>query len=370
MRVLVVHPRMSIWGGGERVAIHSMLAALKDGNEVTFLSEEFDTSRFEDFFGCNGLFRKVSKLSFPKFNPISGIGLLYQSLRYYQKQFRKIPLAKDRFHLVMGTQDMGYTPTTDSPVVQYCYFPEYFGHLESRPSSPLWKLYYKPAQIYLRSRVRLVDQLLSVSNYTRDFVRRVWSRDSTTLYPPCPIAQYESLRVEKENLAVTVGRIVPEKRMHIFEEIARKLPPWKFAIIGSVSDHNSAYYDFLRKHAPPNLSFVLSPLRKVREMLGTAKVYVHCARGEHFGMTIVEAMAAGCVPIVHNSGGPREIVTENVGYRWKGIGEAVDHISRLREDEELRRELSSAARVRARSFSAEVFESSLARIIRGYQNRE
>src|SRR2546430_6792792 len=46
-----------------RVAIHSMLAGMNMGHEVTLLSEEFDVQRFEDFFGCYGLFEKVWQLS-------------------------------------------------------------------------------------------------------------------------------------------------------------------------------------------------------------------------------------------------------------------------------------------------------------------
>ena len=49
MRILVVHPRMSIMGGGERVAIHSMLAGMTMGHEVTLLSEEFDVQRLRTF---------------------------------------------------------------------------------------------------------------------------------------------------------------------------------------------------------------------------------------------------------------------------------------------------------------------------------
>ncbi len=51
MRILVLHPRMSIKGGGERVAIHSLNAALKAGHEVCLLSEEFDqaAAAFHDY---------------------------------------------------------------------------------------------------------------------------------------------------------------------------------------------------------------------------------------------------------------------------------------------------------------------------------
>src|SRR5207244_11868431 len=94
-----------------------------------------------------------------------------------------------------------------------------------------------------------------------------------------------------------------------FLKIARRMTRLHFAIIGSLSPDKKSYSDMLKKTAPSNVSFVLAPLRKVKDILGKAKVYVHSALNEHFGITIVEAMAAGCVPVVHISGGARELVT-------------------------------------------------------------
>ena len=53
-------------------------------------------------------------------------------------------------------------------------------------------------------------------------------------------------------------------------------------------------------------------------VLAKAKVYVHCARGEHFDIAIVEVVAAVCLPVVHASGGSRESVTEEVCYELWG----------------------------------------------------
>jgi glycosyltransferase involved in cell wall biosynthesis len=47
--------------------------------------------------------------------------------------------------------------------------------------------------------------------------------------------------------------------------------------------------------------------------------------GEHFGISIVEAMASGCIPIVHNSGGMREFVP--VKYRYETVQDAADKIN-------------------------------------------
>src|SRR5712664_3165237 len=365
MKVLLVHPRLSVKGGGERVAIHSILAATKAGHEVSLLSEEFDEVSFEDFYGCLGLFDKVNRSYYPAFKPVLGPRfLLYQRLIYHWLRIKKA-VSRDSFDVVLSTQDIGYVPSTSAHVVQYCYFPEYFSHLQTGSSSPIWRLYYRPASAYYRNRVRRVGILLSVSDFTRGFVEKKWGRDSRTVYPPCPVEAFSELsKVQpRENLVVTVGRIVPEKRFHLFVELARMVPKTRFVAIGSLSDEASTYYERLKTAAPENVSFVISPLRKVKSLLGRAMAYVHCAENEHFGITIVEAMAAGCVPIVHDSGGPREIVTSDVGFRWSNLSVAARQIVMLAENDSLRRELSTAASVRARQFRPEVFESEMTRFL-------
>jgi len=361
---------MSVMGGGERVAIHSMLAALRANHSVTLLSEHFDEARVEDFFGCEGLFERVNRLTYPEFKPLIGSGfLLYQRILYHQRQFGKVLPGETRFDLVLGTQDIGYIPKLSAPIVQYCYFPEYFKHLESAPSSPLWRLYYGPARKFYRQRARTISRLISTSDYTKGFVKQIWGRESRTIYPPCPVDFYSSARQQKENLAVTVGRIVPDKRMNLFIEIARNLPAMNFIIVGSVRSQNDAHYVSLKNAAPSNLSIILSPLRKVKDILGRAKVYVHCMENEHFGITIVEAMAAGCVPVVHDSGGPKEIVTKDVGFKWKNVREATAQVSSIMTDGNLQDRLSSASAKRSWTFSDEAFETSLINTLEGHEPR-
>jgi glycosyltransferase involved in cell wall biosynthesis len=367
MNILVVHPRLSIKGGGERVAIHSILGAIKAGHSVSLLTEKLDEASFEDFYGCQGLFDKVERLCYPPFKPFLGNrALLYQRLAYHWRWIRNA-VSRDSSNIVLSTQDIGYVPSTKGPVVQYCYFPEYFSHLQSGSALPMWKMYYRPARQYYRNRVRRVGTLLSVSDFTKEFVKKTWGRSSRTVYPPCPVGLYsEFSRIQtRENLVLTVSRIVPEKRLHLFIELARMVPQTSFAVVGSLSDQGSAYFEQLKSAAPGNVSFVLSPLRKVRNLLGRAIAYVHCAENEHFGITIVEAMAAGCVPIVNDSGGPREIVTADVGFRWRSLSEASRQISSLIASEKLRRELSFAASARANQFRPEVFESEIARVLQG-----
>ncbi len=370
MGLLVVHPRLSVKGGGERVAIHSILAAVKAGHDVSLLTEEFDESSFEDFFGCQGLFDKVSRKQYRPFKPVFGSKiLLYQRLAYHWRWIRR-EASQNSYDIILSTQDIGYVPSTRLPTIQYCYFPEYFAHLQTNESSPIWRIYYRPASSFYRNRVRRVGTLLSVSDYTRKYVARKWSRDSTTLYPPCPIEPFRELsrKQSRENMVVTIGRIVPEKRFHLFVDLARLVPHTQFVAIGSLAPGGSDYFERLRKNAPANVSFVLSPLRKVRELLGKAQAYVHCAENEHFGITIVEAMAAGCVPVVHDSGGPKEIVNEEVGFRWRDLGYAAERIKLLSRDDQLRRSLSAASSSRAEQFGPDIFEKRMTEVIRRMQS--
>jgi glycosyltransferase involved in cell wall biosynthesis len=341
---------------------------LREGHEVYLACERFDVNVFEDFFGVQGLFENVRLLTYPPFRPLVRRAVLYQRLIYHQLRLRSIVSNRRGLDLILNTAEVANQPAVRLPAVQYCYFPEYFSHLESAPLSKLWELYYQPARVFYHSRVSQIDLLLAVSDFTKEFIKEKWRRDATTLYPPCPVDLYSDLRDRsKENQVITVGRIGPEKRMELFLEIARRMPNVNFAIIGSVSSDKKSYSDMLRKTAPSNVSFIIAPLRKVKDILGKAKVYVHCALNEHFGITIVEAMAAGCVPVVHDSGGAREIVTNSVGYKWDTVDEACTEIGNLMEDDSLRGVFSEAAAVRSRLFGPEAFESGLARVLAEFQ---
>ena len=58
-----------------------------------------------------------------------------------------------------------------------------------------------------------------------------------------------------------------------------------------------------------------------------SKVYFHPMTGEHFGMTVVEAMAAGLIPVVPNDSGPAEFVPQE--YQFNTIEQAAEIITHI-----------------------------------------
>ena len=112
---------------------------------------------------------------------------------------------------------------------------------------------------------------------------------------------------------------------------------------------------------------VNAPGNVVERLLGEASLYWHGAglgedpsrhpeRFEHFGISVVEAMAAGAVPLVFGAAGPAEIVRDGVdGIHWSTLDELANATVQLVADTDRREALSIAAIERAHDFSAEAF---------------
>jgi GT2 family glycosyltransferase len=107
---------------------------------------------------------------------------------------------------------------------------------------------------------------------------------------------------------------------------------------------------------------------ELHELYSRASIYWHAtgfsvaepAAQEHFGLTILEGMAAGAVPIVFDSGGPPEIVTHGEhGFLFSSVEELVNLTWEVATRPALWKRLSQRARRRAYDFSDEVMKDRL-----------
>ena len=88
---------------------------------------------------------------------------------------------------------------------------------------------------------------------------------------------------------------------------------------------------------------------------------------EHFGMTTVEAMTAGVIPIVINKGGQKEIVDngEN-GYTWNTLDELIEKTVSLIDDNVKAKEMSEKAKLKSEQYCINSFSENLKNIIYDY----
>lgn len=163
--------------------------------------------------------------------------------------------------------------------------------------SPLKKWDFKAAQ--------RPDLIIANSTHIQSEIKKYYRRDSVVVFPP---ANVESLFPHKtrqsEDFYVVSGRQTPYKRNHLAIEACSKLGK-KLIVIGDGPD-----IPRLKKLAGPTVEFV-------GRIDDAAKIdYFQRARSlifggvEDFGITMVEALAAGCPVIAFDAGGAKDIVTD------------------------------------------------------------
>ena len=100
---------------------------------------------------------------------------------------------------------------------------------------------------------------------------------------------------------------------------------------------------------------VSAPRHEIMALLQTASIGLHTMRLEHFGIAVVEFMAAGLVVVAHASGGPLLDIVGTSGERGFVATDAHDYATKLASVIEM--DASSRRRIgeNARAFVAERF---------------
>ena len=224
-------------------------------------------------------------------------------------------------------------------------------------------------------------RFLSNSRFTASWVERLWGRPSDVLYPPVRPSVRPAV---KSPLILVLGRFFDPSKGHskkqhellaTFGELYRsgRLPGWRMAIVGGCDAANRDYAMAVKRAARglPVEVHVNASGAVVERLLGESTLYWHGAglgedaerhpqRFEHFGISVVEAMAAGAVPMVFAAAGPAEIVHDGVnGLHWTSLTDLADQTEALVDDPTRIAELSRAAVDRAGDFSSTAFADRL-----------
>lgn len=202
-------------------------------------------------------------------------------------------------------------PPPGTPCVCYCHTPMRYAWLvdtERGRLSGARGLGLRALSGWLRRRDRAAaqrpDLLVANSTAVSDRIRRFYDRDATVVHPPVEV---DELRPESEGARdrfLWVGRLVPYKRPLEVAEAFRGLPQ-RLTMVGIGLQEED-----LRARLPDNIELRGWISREeLRRLYAEAAGFIHVGE-EDFGITMVEALAAGAPVIALNAGGARDIVRD------------------------------------------------------------
>ncbi|MBI4062455.1 glycosyltransferase family 4 protein [Candidatus Gottesmanbacteria bacterium] len=205
------------------------------------------------------------------------------------------------------------------------------------------------------------------SNFTKRSMDPKVGKRAEVIYPP--VFTKDFVPKKKEKILLSVGRFHELKKQDVLLEAMSKIDNWRLVLAGSLLPADFNYFAKLKRKATKNVELLANiSFKELQNLYGKSMIYWHAAgfgetdpmHMEHFGITTVEAMAAGCIPIVFNGGGQPEIVEDGkTGFLWNSLDELITKTENIR----INNKIISAAREKALLFDTHVFEEKYDRLL-------
>jgi len=302
MKAAIYNPYLDTLGGGERYSISFAKILKEKGYEVFVQWKDFSIKeKLEERFGIS-----LSDINF-------------------------IPDIKrgDGYDLCFWVSD-GSIPTLKARK-NYLHFQVPFKSVNGKSLINKMKLFR-------------INKIICNSKFTKNVIDKEYGVESLVIYPPVSVEELKPLR--KEKLILFVGRfsqLKQSKRQDVLIDAFKKFynkgyKDWKLVLAGGTEVGVGDYLDKLReKVSGYPIEFLDSPdFKSLKKLYGRTKIF-WSASGfkideekspemvEHFGITLVEAMSAGAIPVAFNSGGHKEIISNKIdGYLWNSLQELVN----------------------------------------------
>lgn len=185
---------------------------------------------------------------------------------------------------------------------------------------------YDGANFYVNSKytMEISNKLFPLLNIRPNIMK--------VIYIPVNYEKNTGQLTKNKKLVITIGRIHSDKNFELLFKVADKLKDYRFIIAGALNSGNETYYDYLIKNRPGNVEIKINITEGDKvELLKKAAIYIHLNSKENYGISVVEAMSYGLVPVVPKSGGPWEdlIAHGKYGYGFNNVDEAVEKIKNV-----------------------------------------
>lgn len=327
-----------------------------------------------DLYTTNIDLEKISKMGFADVaDRIFSIGKIPKKAPFRQQlafwRFRKLNLTgKYNFFIIAGDWAMS-AAVNNQPNLWYAHSPlnELWAFQDFIKKNLLsyWKILPYDFWVWFNRKLTLkyaksVNVWVCNSQNTKNRIKKFYNQESIVINPPVETSKYTSN--ESENYWLSVNRLITHKRIDLQIEAFKNLPAEKLIIVGSYEKGVAQfenYKNYIDSIKPANVEIIhWVDDAKLKDLYSRCKGFVTTAQDEDFGMTVVEAMAAGKPVIAPYDGGYKESVTPESGILIENIDSKKLEIAiksvleNLKQDSNFYKE---ACLNRAREFDTAVF---------------
>lgn len=386
MRAKIIHLDLNPCGGAEHLALVTLKSLIEMGYQVDLaVAKTPDVARIAKSFG-EGVYKIFDNIYTMALEPLSLVEDKYSGniiVRHIDdKDFRD-------YHVTINTHAdiLPYFMPSLRHYVTYCHFPAAAVHIRNHDTNYLntlqemsvldgvleddeeiWKGLMRYYFLMLRESLIITNSRFSKIAITKELQssREDYKKIPTIIPPPVSVSEISKTIVSqqsRDDIILVLSRIHPSKKIENAVEMARILKKRSIGkgmiIAGNLTSDDlcQKYYASLMAmtenyRLSDYVTFLPSVhFRELRQLLQKAKAYFHPMQGEPFGISVVEAMAAGTIPIVPNIGGMTEFVPKE--YHFTLIEEAADKIQAAMNAPDSERKRISAF---AKAFSTEKYE--------------
>ncbi len=308
MRVAIVHEWLTRIAGSERVVeaimaiwpdapVFTLVCDRKEVKGSTFENKDITTSFIQRLPGARRKFRRYLSL---------------MPLAVEQFDLREFDVIISSSHAVAK----GVLTRADQLHISYTHTPMRYAWDMYQPYLETHGLKHGVRGMlakYILHRIRKwdvlaanrVDKFVANSTYIARRIQKTYRRDATVIHPPVDVNRFESGK-NRDSFYLAVGRMVPYKKFGLVAEALKRMER-ELIVIGEGKE-----YTKLNRQYGESIQFLGRCTDEVvADHMERCRAFVYAGE-EDFGITLVEAQAAGAPIIAFGKGGAAEIVKDGL----------------------------------------------------------
>lgn len=227
------------------------------------------------------------------------------------------------------------------------------------------------AGVIQKTKLKTIDAFVCYSKFVKSHLDKQLGIDARVIPPGIDADQFRSGK--KKPQILSVGRFTKanntkkqEVLIDAFKRMCRKgYDTWHLHLAGGVLAGDEEYVRMLTdlSRGYPITIHANIVLDDLLTLYSQSSVYWHAAgygedlnahpeRAEHFGITTLEAMASGCIPVVFAGGGQKELITHEIdGFLWNAAEELVKYTEQIIGDKRLKATIARRSKEKPLSFT-------------------